>query len=306
MKKRIFAALAVAMLIATVAYATTIRDPMTYTGVVTFTKAPVFSATQITLRGVKYTLPSADGSASQYLQTDGSKTLSWASGTSGSLDDGYNAGATITVDAGALTLDESHATNNGMLLNKTAGSGHALQITNVGTGKDINGTSGLWSITKAGLGTFVGLTATGAANVTGAKFSGGSPLVLEGATIDGTNVNTIAVTDPTGVRTTTLPDASGTVRLLGTATHDYAAAHAAWTLSVSEQAASFVTATNADAGATAQLSAAIPGACFFIYNATGQILTFKVSGQTGGTIASTKRAFYCSDAVDVYEVWEQS
>ena len=107
-------------------------------------------------------------------------------------------------------------------------------------------------------------------------------------------------------RTTTFPDATGEVKLRATATHNYGGAHADWTLSVNEQAASFITATNADAGANVLLGAALPGACYFINNASGQILTFKVTGQTGGTIAASKRAFYCSDAVDVYEIWEQS
>jgi len=42
---------------------------------------PRFDATTMTIRGVTYTLPSADGSAGQYLQTNGSGTLSFAAGT---------------------------------------------------------------------------------------------------------------------------------------------------------------------------------------------------------------------------------
>lgn len=41
------------------------------------------TGTTITLRGVTYTLPAADGSAGQVLQTNGSGTLSWQPGSSG-------------------------------------------------------------------------------------------------------------------------------------------------------------------------------------------------------------------------------
>jgi hypothetical protein len=262
-------------------------------------------ASTIGLRGVTYTLPAADGSASTYLQTNGSGTLSWAAGTSGSMDDAYNSGSTVTVDSGAVQLNGSHATNNTFFVNKTAGSGHGIQVTNAGTGKDINGTGNTWSVDKAGLGTFVGVTSTGVVTLTGAVLAGASPLIFEGATADDYET-TLAVTDPTADRTVTLPDASGTVVLAGTASHDYGAAHADWTLSAAEQGVTYISVTNADAGVNALLSAAVPGRCWFIKNGSGQVLTFKVTGQTGGTIANNKRAFYCSDNVDVYEIWEQS
>lgn len=51
-------------------------------GVITGTRL-VNSGTTITLRGVTYTLPSADGSSGQVLQTNGSGTLSWAAPASG-------------------------------------------------------------------------------------------------------------------------------------------------------------------------------------------------------------------------------
>lgn len=290
---------------ATVGDKMTFEAPVTFEGTVTTSGVASFSASTIGLRGVTYTLPANNGDASQYLQTDGSGTLIWASGTSGTLDDGYNAGATVTVDAGAVQLNGSHTSNNTFFVNKTAGSGHSIQVTNAGTGKDINGTSNTWSVDKAGLGTFVGVTSTGIVTVSSAVVAGASPLVFEGNTADDYET-TLAITDPTADRTITIPNATGTVLLNGSASHDYDAAHADWTLSVAEAALSYVTATNADAGAAALLPAAVAGRCFFVYNATGQVLTFKVTGQTGGTIANTKRAYYCSDAVDVYEIWEQS
>jgi len=143
-----------------------------------------FDASTLTLRGVAYTLPAADGAASQYLQTDGSGALSWAAGTSGSLDDAYNGGVAVTVDAGAIALTNNAANNTGLLslakspvgaqsgdlLAITAGanaSGDLIQLANSGTGKDIAGTGATWSVTKAGAGTFDSLSTTGDVSVGG-------------------------------------------------------------------------------------------------------------------------------------------
>jgi hypothetical protein len=52
-----------------------------------------------TLNTVAYTWPSADGAASQYLQTDGSGTLSWAAATAGTLQAAYEAGNSIQLSA---------------------------------------------------------------------------------------------------------------------------------------------------------------------------------------------------------------
>jgi hypothetical protein len=144
-----------------------------------------FDGTTMTIRGVAYTMPSADGGASSYLQTNGSGTLSWAAGTSGSLDAAYNSGATITVDAGALQLDGSHGTNDTFFVNKTAGTGDAIQITNAGTGYDINGTAGTWYVTKAGVATFSSF----APLTSGLSISGGI-INLNASSNFATNINT--------------------------------------------------------------------------------------------------------------------
>lgn len=145
--------------------------------------------TTLTLRGVAYTLPAADGAASEYLQTNGSGTLSWASGTSGSLDDAYNSGVTITADAGAVAITNNAADNNGVLtlekspagaqsgdlLTITAGaqaSGDLIQLANSGSGNDIAGTGGTWYVTKSGAisavsGVFSGALSAASVTVTG-------------------------------------------------------------------------------------------------------------------------------------------
>lgn len=128
------------------------------------------AGTAVTATAAKLNMVPADGNAGEYLTTDGSGTWSWAAGTSGTLDDAYNSGATITVDAGALQLNGSHGSNDTFFVNKTAGTGDAIQITNAGDGYDINGTGGTWNVTKAGVATFTsfapltaGLSITGGA-----------------------------------------------------------------------------------------------------------------------------------------------
>ncbi len=111
----------------------------------------------------------ATGTTTLYFK-DGSGTVTnlLSAATANTLNGAYDqggagAGRTITVDQGAVQLDGSHASNNTFFINKTAGTGHGIQITNAGTGYDINGTSGTWFVTKVGLGTFTGLTSSGAA-----------------------------------------------------------------------------------------------------------------------------------------------
>jgi len=517
------------------------------------------AGTTVTATAAKLNMIPADGAAGTYLQTDGSGSWTWVAGTSGSLDDAYNTGATITVDSGAVQLNGSHGSNDTFFVNKTAGTGDAIQITNAGTGNDINGTGGTWSVTKAGVATFAsfspltaglsitggtvnlnassnnatnlntgtssgavtigggsgtvavnssswdvstagavtGLTSVGmsgdltlsagdvyladgkaikgsattaetlkiqaydvdnttyrdvltltngntitavlgtgletisinsadwdisttgdmtgigavtmdglltgtlGATVTGATVSlnessnfavnvgtgtstgtitiggaaaqtinigdgaaaktvtlgssnttsattllsgsgavnvnvsnnqptnintgtstgtttignansfvtvagvvtGASPLVFDGNTAD-VNKTTIAVVDPTAARTITLPNASGTANLNCTATHDYAGGAADWTLSVAEMQCGYITVSNASGAVNAILPSAIPGKTYTVTNGSGDVLTFKVTGQTGGTIANGKWGFYTTIAADVAEVYE--
>ena len=136
--------------------------------------------------------------------------------------------------------------------------------------------------------------------------SGGCAAIeFEGATANDYET-TLAITDPTADRTVTVPDATGEVKLRATAAHDYAGGATAWTLTAAEAACSFLTPTNANGGVIAQLGSAIPGGLWVIYNATGQTLTFKVSGQTGATLANTKYGLYTCGAADIVEIWEQS
>jgi hypothetical protein len=95
----------------------------------------------------------------------------------GTMDDTYNNGHAITVDAGAVALTNNAANNNGVLtvektpvgaqsgdvVTITAGaqaSGDALQFANAGSGNDVAGSGGTWSITKGGVATVTSLAGT--------------------------------------------------------------------------------------------------------------------------------------------------
>src|SRR3990167_2139623 len=74
---------------------------------------------------------------------------------------------TITPDSTfTIAGNRSTATDVLTITNVAGGSGSAIQITNSGTGNDIDGTSNLWGVTAAGVASFAGLTLTGANTIT--------------------------------------------------------------------------------------------------------------------------------------------
>ena len=87
--------------------------------------------------------------------------------------------------------------------------------------------------------------------------------------------------------------------------HDYGGAAADWNLSVQENLADYILVSNANGAVNAILPSCVDGHTYTVLNTSGQILTFKVTGQTGGTIANGKLAVYSAGATDVFEVWEQ-
>jgi hypothetical protein len=130
------------------------------------------------------TLTAADALADIY----GNRTV--VTNTSGSLNDTANfvqftSNITGTgTDTGSIMgLTQSHAT----------ASGDVLSISNSGTGKDINGTSSTWSVTKAGAAVFVGVN-SGAGLLQGAL-----GLTVTGNTqLSATAGNTVAMGNTTG------------------------------------------------------------------------------------------------------------
>jgi len=112
--------------------------------------------------------------------------LDLTAGASGitDLDTAYDGGVTVTVDAGAVALTATDAANNvvlaidqqdtGSTVAQTitsAGTGALLSFDSNGTGADILGSDGTWTISKAGAGTFTGLT-TGTLAITGVSTLG--------------------------------------------------------------------------------------------------------------------------------------
>ena len=70
-----------------------------------------------------------------------------------SLDDAYNDGANIAVDAGAVTFTGTHTSNNVSAITGNT-SASLIDLTQAGAGKDIDGTSSTWSVSKAGAAVF--------------------------------------------------------------------------------------------------------------------------------------------------------
>lgn len=115
----------------------------------------------------------------------------------------------------------------------------------------------------------------------------------------------LSPTDPAADATITVPNVTGLMGVISTATHDYAAGAADWTLSATELQASHITATNANGAVNAILGSCTAGRIYTITNGTGQTITLKVTGQTGGTVANAKSAAYMCNGTDVVEVFEQ-
>jgi hypothetical protein len=86
-----------------------------------------------------------------------------------SLNDAYDDGRSITVDAGAVTLNGVNMDTATLALNAdAASSGPIVLFTNAGSGNDVTGTSATWGVSKAGVATFASVIAesvTAAANL---------------------------------------------------------------------------------------------------------------------------------------------
>ena len=89
------------------------------------------------------------------------------------------------------------------------------------------------------------------------------------------------------------------------ATHDYGNSTTEWTMTAAEAGCKYLYASNASGAVNAVLPAAYPGRIWMINNQTGQVLTFKVTGGSGGTIASTKTGIYAGSATDAVEIYEK-
>lgn len=121
---------------------------------------------------------------------DGSSwaSLGGGSGGAGTWDNVMSAGAKVTgayapeIEISGstnilLTLDANGTTNVDILdISSEAGTGDLINLTQAGTGKDVNGTSGTWSVTKAGVAALAGITLADDKNIT---FGTSSDAVLQ-------------------------------------------------------------------------------------------------------------------------------
>lgn len=88
--------------------------------------------------------------------------------------------------------------------------------------------------------------------------------------------------------------------------HDYAGGTSDWTLTLAEASGSEFTVTNASNNVNMIFQSALTGKVpFCVVNTSGHILTVKVSGQTGITIANGKTSICRFNSTDVVEVYEQ-
>ena len=125
----------------------------------------------------------------------------------------------------ASTLSNSHSNLSNLDFTSAGHTGFAMS----GANTNINSLSVISALDNTGAMVVGGTTATalglgrsgivttvnGSLTLSGANITGGSPLSFEGASVDG-NKTVLTVTDPTGARTITLPDASGVVAVTAT------------------------------------------------------------------------------------------
>jgi hypothetical protein len=102
-------------------------------------------------------------------------------------------------------------------------------------------------------------------------------------------------------KTLTAPAITSPNTIEAKVTHDYAGAAADWTLSAAEMKAKVIVVTNAN-GACAAIATPTDGRVYIIKNTSGQAFTIKATGQTGVTVASTKKAVVMGNGTDFESV----
>lgn len=188
-----------------------VKSSIGWLELVNYASAPI--DTDASRRGLAFV-----GGTLKYWSGSAWTTVSGAGGAS-TFDEIYDNDKILSIDDGTLTfLLPSGETVDAVLFQAQAtATGDCIQITNAGTGKDIQGTSNTWNVTKAGAATFASVVAesvTAAANLTleatgagtigiGASSSGtitlgaggGSVVVTNGLTISGTaDANKLTIT----------------------------------------------------------------------------------------------------------------
>lgn len=139
-------------------------------------------------------------------------------GSTGTWDSIYDTDQAMTVDGTTFSITGTHPTNNVLTLGGTETTGDLIQFSNSGTGKDIDGTSSSWSVSK--LGAIDGLSLTADTVVVG---DGASTGVLASSgnydvTLQTGNATTskITITDGAAGNITFAMDSTGGVVISGT------------------------------------------------------------------------------------------
>ena len=94
-----------------------------------------------------------DGSGNLIYRTLTTSVTLGSTGTGSSapsLDAIYAGDQSLAISAGSLTLAGSHASNDVIVVTNASGTGDCIQITNSGSGNDIEGTSDTWHFSAAG------------------------------------------------------------------------------------------------------------------------------------------------------------
>jgi len=99
-----------------------------------------------------------EGTTPKYWNGTAWSAFSGASGGASTWDELYSNDKSLSIDEESLTFTLAHATNNGLTFTSGVGTGNIIDISNSGTGYDIEGTGDTWSITKAGVMIATGLT----------------------------------------------------------------------------------------------------------------------------------------------------
>ena len=132
-----------------------------------------------------------------------------------------------------------------------------------------------------------------------------SSLYVDGIYLYGATAYKFTITGtPTADRTITIPNVSGSILVANATTKAWTSTHADWTMTTNEAAATYITTTGtADSGFSVVLPAAAAGRIWVLNNTCGQTVTFKVTGQSGDTVANNKYAIFIGTATDVLKLY---
>jgi hypothetical protein len=98
----------------------------------------------------------------------------------------------------------------------------------------------------------------------------------------------------------------GVNALQNAVSHAYGSAHLAWVLTAAQARGTEFVVTGANADPNMSFPAVQAGKTpFAVVNGSGHVLTVKVAGQSGATLANTKTGLYRFGAADVVEIYEQ-